>query len=252
MNRFKWYLMDTENGGAGSAGGNGGDGSSGDGDQKPAAIDPAEYESLKTQLASFQESIAKLESNNKALMQEKVEAKKAAEKAAMDAAKKSGDVEAVEKSWNEKYTALESILNETSQRYERMIQNLTVGATASRLAADLAIQGSADVLLPHISARLAVEIKDDKPLVRVLDKDGKPSAMSIKELQAEFAANPSFAPIIAGSKASGSGFNNNRANWSGGDGNRIITRTEFSAMNQAERQKIAPLLRKGEVKLVEA
>lgn len=243
--KLKHYLMNQADGGEG--GGAGGAGGAGD---PPPAIDPAEYESIKTQLASFQETVSKLEANNRALMQEKVEAKKAADKAAMEAAKKSGDVDAVEKSWNEKYSALETNLNESSQRYERMIQSLTVGATASKLAAELAVQGSSDVLLPHISARLAVEIKDDKPVVKVLDKDGRPSAMTIKELQAEFMANPIFAPIISGTKANGSGFKGN--GWGGANGVQLLTRAEFDAMSSVEKSKIAPMIQKGDVKLVEA
>lgn len=242
--KLKHYLMNQADGGEG--GGAGGAGGAGD---PPPAIDPAEYESIKTQLASFQETVSKLEANNRALMQEKVEAKKAADKAAMEAAKKSGDVDAVEKSWNEKYSTLENEKTQASQRYERMIQNMTVGATASRLAAELAIPGSADVLLPHISARLAVEIKDDKPIVRVLDKDGNLSAMTIKELQAEFIANPMFAPIISGTKANGAGFKG--GGWNGGNNMQLVTRAEYSSMSGDDKAKFAAAMKKGEAKLID-
>lgn len=242
--KLKWHLMNQENGGEGDGGGSGG----GSGDL-PATIDPAEYESLKKQVSSFQDTISKLEANNRALMQEKVEAKKAADKAALEAAKKSGDVDAVEKSWNEKYSTLENEKTQASQRYERMIQNMTVGATASRLAAELAIPGSADVLLPHISARLAVEIKDDKPVVRVLDKDGNLSAMTIKELQAEFMTNPIFAPIISGTKANGAGFKG--GGWNGGNNMQLVTRAEYSSMSGDDKAKFAAAMKKGEAKLID-
>lgn len=242
--KLKWHLMSEENGGEG--GGAGGTGNTGD---PPPSIDPAEYESLKKQVESFQDTISKLEANNRALMQEKVEAKKAADKAALEAAKKSGDVDAVEKSWNEKYSTLENEKTQASQRYERMIQNMTVGATASRLAAELAIPGSADVLLPHISARLAVEIKDDKPIVRVLDKDGNLSAMTIKELQAEFMTNPMFAPIISGTKANGAGFKG--GGWNGGNNMQLVTRAEYSSMSGDDKAKFAAAMKKGEAKLID-
>lgn len=243
----KWYLMSEENGGeGGGAGGAGGEG----GDKKPPAIDPAEYESLKKEYEALNQEKEKLKANNASLMQEKIEAKKAADKAAMEAAKKSGDIDAVEKSWNEKYSTLENEKTQASQRYERMIQSMTVGATASRLAAELAIPGSADVLLPHISARLTVEIKDDKPVVRVLDKNGNLSAMTIKELQAEFMTNPMFAPIISGTKASGSGFKG--GGWNGGGNLQLVTRAEYSSMSGEEKAKFAAAMKKGEAKLVEA
>lgn len=239
--------MNQENGAENGAAA-GGDEKNNNDNKAPSQED---YDGLKAQLTAFQESIYKLENNNKALMQEKIEAKKLAEKSAMDAAKKSGDVDAVEKSWSEKYGALEARLGTASQRYEGMIQSLTVGSAASKLAGDLAIVGSAEVLLPHISSRLTVEVKDDKPVVRVLDKEGRPSAMTIRELQAEFMADPRFAPIIAGTKASGSGFNGNRGNWGGGDGTKLITRAEYSSMDQSQKAGVSQHIRTGRVKIVE-
>lgn len=82
---------------------------------------------------------------------------------------------------------------------------MTVGQTATKLAAELAISGSADVLLPHIQSRLTVEIKDGAPSVRVLDLQGKPTALTIDELKQEFISNKAFAPLIAASKATGGG-----------------------------------------------
>jgi hypothetical protein len=59
--------------------------------------------------------------------------------------------------------------------------------------------------LPHIERRLSVEQRDGKPVVVVLDQQGKLSAATLDELKAEFANDVAFAPLIAGSKASGGG-----------------------------------------------
>jgi hypothetical protein len=59
--------------------------------------------------------------------------------------------------------------------------------------------------LPHIERRLSVEQRDGKPVVVVLDQQGKLSAATLDELKAEFANDTAFAPLIAGSKASGGG-----------------------------------------------
>jgi hypothetical protein len=80
-----------------------------------------------------------------------------------------------------------------------------VDNVATNIANELALQGSANVLLPHVRGRLAVDFVDGNPITRVLGPDGKPSAATLDELKAEFAANEAFAPIIAGSKASGGG-----------------------------------------------
>jgi len=126
-----------------------------------------------------------------------------------EALRKSGNVEELEKSWSEKYTRRET---ELSQQLETerttlsaQIRDLTVGRMATDLAGELAVQGSAKALLPHLERRLGVETRDGKPTVVVLGQDGKLSAATVDELKKEFASDPAFAPLIAGSKASGGG-----------------------------------------------
>lgn len=156
----------------------------------------------------------------KSKVQELLDEKKAADKARKDAEekarlereeamRKAGNVEELEKSWNEKFTRRESELStqlETERStYETQIRELTVGREATDLANELAIPGSAKALLPHIKSRLSVELRDGKPTVVVLDQNGKLSATTIDELKKEFFNDPAFGPLIAGSRASGGG-----------------------------------------------
>lgn len=158
----------------------------------------------------------------KSKVQELLDEKKAADKARKDAedqarlereenARKSGNVEELERSWTEKFTRREAELNGMLEQergtLSTQIRDLTVGRTATDIASALAIPGSAEALLPHIERRLSVEQRDGKPVVVVLDKQGKLSASTLDELKAEFANNTAFAPLIAGSKASGGGAN---------------------------------------------
>ncbi len=133
------------------------------------------------------------------------EAEEAAKKAEEERARKAGDVEALENSWKEKLTKREQELLAEREELAGQIKNLTVGRTATDLAAELAVQGSAKALLPHIQSRLSMDLRDGKPTVVVLDANGKPSAATLEELKAEFVNDPAFAPLIVGSKASGSG-----------------------------------------------
>jgi hypothetical protein len=156
----------------------------------------------------------------KSKVQELLDEKKAADKARKDAedqarlereenARKSGNVEELERSWSEKYNRREAELNGTLEQerttLSNQIRDLTVGRTATDIASALAIPGSAKALLPHIERRLSVEQRDGKPVVVVLDQQGKLSAATLDELKAEFANDTAFAPLIAGSKASGGG-----------------------------------------------
>lgn len=137
------------------------------------------------------------------------EAEEAARLEREEAARKSGNVEELERSWTEKFTRREAELNGMLEQ-ERgtlsgQIRDLTVGRTATDIASALAVQGSAKALLPHIERRLSVEQRDGKPVVVVLDAQGKLSAATLDELKAEIANDAAFAPLIAGSKASGGG-----------------------------------------------
>jgi hypothetical protein len=164
----------------------------------------------------------------KSKVQELLDEKKAADKARKEAedlarhereeaARKSGNVEELEKSWSEKYARREAELSGQLEQergtLSNQIRDLTVGRTATDIASALAIPGSAKALLPHIERRLSVEQRDGKPVVVVLDQQGKLSAATLNELKAEFANDVAFAPLIAGSKASGGG-----ANGAGGGG----------------------------------
>jgi len=183
----------------------------------------------------FQESITKLEENNKALLGEKAAAKKAAQESQEEDAKKSGDVEALEKSWQDTLTAETSSRDEKLTAYQKTISDMTAGSAARKMAAELALPGSADVLLPHIKGRLSVDMDGDSPLVRVLDKDGKPSAMSIDDLRKEIEANKAFAPLLLGSMASGSGDVGKK----GSSTSKSVTREEFDSMDHVARSTFA-------------
>lgn len=156
----------------------------------------------------------------KSKVQELLDEKKAADKARKEAedqarlereeaARKSGNVEELEKSWSEKYNRREAELNGMLEQergtLSTQIRDLTVGRTATDIASALAIPGSAKALLPHIERRLSVEQREGKPVLVVLDQQGKLSAATLDELKAEFANDTAFAPLIAGSKASGGG-----------------------------------------------
>ncbi len=148
---------------------------------------------------------------------------------------KSGDVEALRKSYDEKMTKITTDYSTREQNYQQQLQKLTVGQTATTLAAELAIPGSAPVLLPHIQARLSMEIRDGVPVTVVIGKDGKPSALTIDDLKSELAAEPAFAPIIAASKAAGGGASGSGNG--GGAAKKAVTRSQFDQMNAVQRME---------------
>ncbi len=191
------------------------------------------------QVAALQSSIEKLEQKNRELIQsQKAEKAKAddaataAAKTAEEAAKKSGDIEALEASWKAKLEAENAKRDSSLTDYQTMIKRMTVGTEAQKMASELALPGSAEALLPHIERRLSVEVADGSPIIRVVGSDGKPSALSLQDLKAEIEGNTAFAPLLVGSKASGSGGAGKKGD--GGKG-KTITRAQFDALDAVER-----------------
>lgn len=138
----------------------------------------------------------------------KAKAREAAEKAAREAeerAKASGDIESLEKSWMEKYSTREGELTSALSEKDSIIANLTAGAAAKDVAAELALKGSERVLERIISERLGVEIVDGQPKVIVKDAAGQRSALTLDDLKKELRADTALKPILQGTQGSGAG-----------------------------------------------
>jgi hypothetical protein len=143
--------------------------------------------------------------------QEKRDAKKA-QKEAEDKlaatadvdARKRGDVETLEKSWREKNEKQKAEYEAKLAQKDGFIKTTLVDSVAAQLAADLC-GDKASIILPHIKARLTADLDGDAPSTKILDGDGKLSALTVADLKKEFVDNTAFSAIIVGSKASGSG-----------------------------------------------
>lgn len=203
-------------------------------DENSEAVAAAVAEAVK----GFEAEKAKITAKMDELLGEAKEAKRKAKEAeenrqreVEEALRKSGDVAALEKSWQEKLAKRESELSAEIEARTSQLRGATVSATASALAAELAVPGSSSVLLPHIERRLHLDIREGKPVVTVLDKDGKPSAQTVAELRKEIESDAAFAPLIVASKASGAGGPGGKG---GGAAPKSVTRSAFEAMSPAD------------------
>ena len=148
-----------------------------------------------------------------------------------DDARKKGDIATLEKSWQKK-------LDDAKAEYEGKLGKLT-SHTKTQLVDNVAqqiaskISNAPALLLPHIKTRLQADFEGDAPVTRVLDKDGKVSAMTVEELTAEFVANKDFSAIITASKASGgAGRSSNQIG--GGAPNQSDKPADLASMNPAQ------------------
>lgn len=155
------------------------------------------------------EDVSGLKANYARLMDEKKEQQRLAREAqaekdrlAEEAARKTGDIATLEASWQAKFQEREAQLLAEAKSHQDKVLKLTVGSEAQKLAQKLAVQGSSDVLLPHIKHRLY--LKDDGS-VGVLDSQGGLSAATIDDLEKEFRSNAAFKPLLAADCGSGGG-----------------------------------------------
>lgn len=178
----------------------------------------------------LRKKVDELLAEKKAEEQKRKEAEELARKEAEESARKKGDIDALEKSWSDKYAARENELLDQIKGLEGQTYKLTVGQTASSLANELAVSGCSSVLLPHITSRLQVETVDGEVKVRVLDTQGKPSAATIDDLKKEFRDNPAFKPLIVASGASGGGANGGNSGGGAAKKPNEYTETERAQM----------------------
>lgn len=117
------------------------------------------------------------------------------------------DVEKLESTYKTKLAKREAELSGELESASKSLQTLLVDNVAQGLAAK--VSTSPDLILPHIKSRLTAEKVDGKWQTRIMDKDGKPSDLSIDAFQKEILSDKRFSVILVGSKASGGSANGN-------------------------------------------
>ncbi|EJA5988802.1 hypothetical protein OD507_005285 [Salmonella enterica] len=149
--------------------------------------------------------VEELLSEKKAEQKKREEAEAEAEKERLEKLKKSGDIESLEKSWQEKLEKAEQDSRAKIDALNTSIHKMLVDNVALDLATSLCGE-AAPVILPHLKTRLTVETDSDgNPVTRVVDSAGKLSAASLDDLKKEFTENKLFSALIIDSKASGTG-----------------------------------------------
>lgn len=170
------------------------------------------------------------------LLDEKKESDRKAREATEKLARESGNVAALDESWQKRLDTETGALKGDLTKKDALLAKLTVGRAATEIAAELAVVtngvSSAKALLPHVERRLAMEMDGEEVKVRVLDVNGKPSALTLDQLKDEFRSDPVFAPLITASKAGGSGGDGGKGNGGGG------ATKKFSELTEKERTEL--------------
>lgn len=149
----------------------------------------------------------RLDSIEQARLEAEAERQRIEEQARIDALKKNGDIESLEKSWKERLDAREAELLQQIQEKNEALYKETVEVKALSIAG--AIKESARPLaMGYIKSRLRL---GDDGIVRVVDEQGNLTASTIDEFKESLKTNPMFQDIVivntnSGGGAAGSGF----------------------------------------------
>lgn len=157
-----------------------------------------DYEAVQAELERLRQHNEKLIGEKRQRDEIARQAQLERERIEREAAKKNGDFEALEKSYQEKLQAREAELNELyKQRDTQAVNN-----ESQRLASQLADTPTNQQLLQRfIKDRLSVV--DGQ--VRVVDEEGKPSASTLDDLAHEFRTSGMYDSLLAGTRGSGTG-----------------------------------------------
>ena len=143
-----------------------------------------------------------------------------------------GDVDRLEASYKDKYTKKEKELTEKIEALTSSLERHLIEGQAVKLAGEIAAKPEyIEAIMPHIRSRMKLEASEGgDQIVRILDKDGKPSALNMDDMKKEVLASKALAPLLSGSKASGGGAG-------GGQGGGATTRNnkKFNELNERER-----------------
>lgn len=119
-----------------------------------------------------------------------------------EAARQKGDWQALEDSYKAKLAEKETEFTSQAETLRKQVYKLTVGDQALKLASEISKSHAIGIMTPFIEQRLTL---DENNNVRVLDLQGKPSAMTIEDLKQEFKANAMFQDIVVANNSSGGG-----------------------------------------------
>ncbi len=136
------------------------------------------------------------------------------------------DHDAMVASWQDRFTKETEKLTGIVGKKDDFIKKSLLDGQAAALAAKISTVPS--LMAKAIKDRLTVDMTGDEPKLVVLDKDGRPSAFTVEDLRTELVANPEYASIVIGSKASGGSAHTPAPGGSAPDGGKTPTLSQAS------------------------
>lgn len=180
--------------------------------------DGVDVAALQAELAALKGHHEKLLGETKAAKAKAKEEAEAARIASEEAARKSGDVSALDKSWQEKYAKAEAEYGAKLTAAQQQLQTVLVDNVAQKAAMDIAVDAEcAELLADKLRGSLGLAEVDGKMQTVVFDADGKRSALTVDELKKQLIAK--YPRLVKGNPAGGAGGMPQPAGGAGGSTN---------------------------------
>ena len=180
--------------------------------------DGVDVAALQAELAALKGHHEKLLGETKAAKAKAKEESEAARIASEEAARKSGDVSALDKSWQEKYAKAEAEYGAKLTAAQQQLQTVLVDNVAQKAAMDIAVDAEcAELLADKLRGSLGLAEVDGKMQTVVFDADGKRSALTVDELKKQLVAK--YPRLVKGNPAGGAGGMPQPAGGAGGSTN---------------------------------
>lgn len=171
------------------------------GDEFVLDLDDTAFETLKTEKASLKKELDDYKAQEEERIRKAEERAKKKAQEEYEKAKGDKDVEAIEKSWTDKYSKLESKYNGLQEKHNGYVTKSLVETAVTAMANEISTHPS--LISPHIRSRLGVDLTGDNPKLVVLDENGQRSALTVDELKKSFVDNKEFSAIIKATSANG-------------------------------------------------
>lgn len=166
--------------------------------------DGVDVAALQAELAALKGHHEKLLSETKAAKAKAKEEAEAARAAIEEAARKSGDASALDKSWQEKYAKAEAEYGAKLTAAQQQLQTVLVDNVAQKAAMDIAVDAEcAELLADKLRGSLGLAEVDGKMQTVVFDADGKRSDLTVDELKKQLIAK--YPRLVKGNPAGGAG-----------------------------------------------
>jgi len=172
-----------------------------DNDDYVLDIEDSAFENLKSEKKAIQDKLAKYEAEEEERIRKAEERAKKKALEEYEKAKDDKDIEAIEKSWQEKYDKLNAEKTASDERYSNYVKKALIDTEVMRMANEISTAPA--LLAPHIRSRLDVDFTGEQPKLIVLDNNGMRSANTVAELQKSFIDNKDFNAIIKITTANG-------------------------------------------------